>query len=167
MAPECQSFLDNVVAQDQGNSIAELPRWNHSRENGSIATACLARSSSPLSPTTHSRSNGDFPNRRQRPAIGGPSFRRLVSATANFALRRVFRVCLCAEIPVSQETETGSAETRFDMALVQGSRLKAEPQSNVITQAIERQRLDRSSVPSAGRARQRGKSAETGRHSLS
>ena len=33
---------------------------DHSRETGSIATACLARSSSPLSPTTHSRSNGDF-----------------------------------------------------------------------------------------------------------
>jgi hypothetical protein len=34
---------------------------DHSRETGSIATACLTRSSSPLSPTTHSRSNGDFP----------------------------------------------------------------------------------------------------------
>ena len=59
MAPECQSFLDNVVAQR--HSIAELSRRTHSRETGSIATACLARSSSPLSPTTHSRSNGDFP----------------------------------------------------------------------------------------------------------
>src|SRR6202040_86392 len=38
--------------------IAELPRWNHSRETGSIATACLARSSSPLSPTTHFPANG-------------------------------------------------------------------------------------------------------------
>ena len=44
MAPECQSFLDNVVAQR--HLIAELPRWNHSRETGSMATACLARSSS-------------------------------------------------------------------------------------------------------------------------
>ena len=61
MAPEFQSFLDNVVARDRRHLIAELPRWNHSRETGSIATACLARSSSPLSPTTHSRSNGDFP----------------------------------------------------------------------------------------------------------
>jgi hypothetical protein len=32
-----------------------------SPETGSIATACLARSSSPLSPTTQSHSNGDFP----------------------------------------------------------------------------------------------------------
>src|ERR1700722_11345458 len=59
MAPACQYFLDNVVAQR--HLIAELPRWNHSRETGSMATACLARSSSPLSPTTHSRSNRDFP----------------------------------------------------------------------------------------------------------
>ena len=58
MAPECQSFLDNVVAQR--HSIAELSRRTHSRETGSIATACLARSQS-SSPTTHSRSNGDFP----------------------------------------------------------------------------------------------------------
>ena len=36
-------------------------RTDHSRETGSIATACLARSSSPLGPTTHSCSNGDFP----------------------------------------------------------------------------------------------------------
>ena len=27
MAPECQSFLDNVVARDRRLSIAELPRW--------------------------------------------------------------------------------------------------------------------------------------------
>src|ERR1700756_4521520 len=54
MAPECQSFLDNVVARDRRHLIAELPWGNHSRETGSIATACLARSSTPLSPTTHS-----------------------------------------------------------------------------------------------------------------
>jgi hypothetical protein len=41
-----------------GHLIAELPRGNHSREAGSIATACLARSSSPLS---YSHFNGDFP----------------------------------------------------------------------------------------------------------
>ena len=40
---------------------------DHSRETGSIATACLARSSSPLSPTTHSRANRDFPARRELP----------------------------------------------------------------------------------------------------
>ena len=34
---------------------------DRSRETGSIATACLARSSSPLSPTTHSDANRDFP----------------------------------------------------------------------------------------------------------
>src|ERR1700756_3662969 len=33
---------------------------DHSRETGSIATACLARSSSPLSPTTHSDVVRDF-----------------------------------------------------------------------------------------------------------
>ena len=48
--------------------IAEV---DHSRETGSIATACLARSSSPPSPTTHSRSNGDFPEPSDKPRIGG------------------------------------------------------------------------------------------------
>jgi hypothetical protein len=33
---------------------------DHSRETGSIATACLARGSSPLSPTTHSDANRDL-----------------------------------------------------------------------------------------------------------
>src|SRR5271168_3354988 len=33
---------------------------DHSRETGSIATACLARSSSPLSPATHFPANRDF-----------------------------------------------------------------------------------------------------------
>jgi hypothetical protein len=43
---------------------------DHSRETGSIATACLARSSSPLSPTTQSDVCVDFLNRRQMPAVG-------------------------------------------------------------------------------------------------
>jgi len=52
------------------------------------------------------------------PAIGGLSFRRSVSATAHFGLRRgLGGMCLCAKIPDCQETETGSTETRFDVAL--------------------------------------------------
>jgi hypothetical protein len=46
---------------------------DHSREIGSIATACLARSSSPLSPTTHSRSNGFPGSRRIAPEWAGLS----------------------------------------------------------------------------------------------
>src|ERR1700740_2296523 len=55
-----------VLSGQRCRSISEtferrIAAVDHSRETGSIATACLARSSSPLSPTTHSRSNGDFP----------------------------------------------------------------------------------------------------------
>ena len=55
---------------------------NLKTEIGSIVTA---------SATTQSRATGDLPNRRQRPAIGGLSFRRSASATAHFGLRRVLR----------------------------------------------------------------------------
>src|SRR6476659_6182125 len=75
MAPECQSFLDNVVAQR--HSIAELSRRTHPRETGSIATACLARSSSPLSPTNHSTASRDFLRARQHAAFCGHSARVL------------------------------------------------------------------------------------------
>jgi hypothetical protein len=44
---------------------------DHSRETGSIAAACLARSLSPLSPTTQSRANGDFPSSCEKPRIRG------------------------------------------------------------------------------------------------
>jgi hypothetical protein len=67
--------------------------------------------------TTQSRCRGDFPNRRQRPAIGGLSLRRAVSEAAHFGLKRGRRgMCLCTKNPVSQESETGSTETRFDLA---------------------------------------------------
>jgi len=78
----------------------------------------LVAGSSPAGPTTQSRRHGDFPNRRQKPTTGGLSFRCSVSATAHFGLKRGFRgMCLCRKIPDSQESETGSTETRFDAAL--------------------------------------------------
>jgi hypothetical protein len=53
--------------------------YRYSRETGSITTACLARSSSPPSPTTQSQSNGDFPAFSEKPRIGGLASGRLVS----------------------------------------------------------------------------------------
>jgi hypothetical protein len=65
-----------------------------------------------------------FPNRRQMSAIGGLSFRRSVSATAHVRSQvRLRGICLCTKIPESQDTETGSTETRLDVALT-GSEAK-------------------------------------------
>jgi len=59
-------------------------------ETGSMANA---------SATTQSRGCGDFFNRRQKPATGGLSFRRSVSATAHFGLRGCFRgMSLCRKM---------------------------------------------------------------------
>ena len=56
----------------------------------------LVAGSSPAGPTTQSRGRGDFLDRRQMPAIGGLSFRRPVSATAHFSLRRGLGACVSA-----------------------------------------------------------------------
>ena len=113
MAPECQSFLDNVVAQR--HLIAELPRGNHSRETGSIATACLARSSSPLSPTTHSRSNGDFPVLAEYPPNGRGCLARFCLCNGVFESSQPFRpLCLCPQNSVSCQRRLRFEETRFE-----------------------------------------------------
>jgi hypothetical protein len=48
------------------------------------------------------------------PAIGGLSYRRQSLHRRNSVSGEFSRLCLCAKIPVSQETETRSMETRFD-----------------------------------------------------
>jgi hypothetical protein len=59
-------FFGNSATFDRRKS-AGWPR----PEIGSIATAWLARSSSPLSPTTQSCANGDFPVQCESPRTGG------------------------------------------------------------------------------------------------
>jgi hypothetical protein len=50
-------------------------------------TACLAGSSSPLSPTTHSRATGDFLNSCEMPAIGGDLYVARFAETVSLRLR--------------------------------------------------------------------------------
>jgi hypothetical protein len=94
---------------------------DHSREIGSIATACLARSSSPArhatgplgaGVTTHSRSNGDFP------VLAGiaPNWRsclaRFCLCTGVLESPRPFRpLCLCPENSVSRQRRLRFEET--------------------------------------------------------
>ena len=105
MAPECQSFLDNVVAQR--HLIAELPRWNHSRETGSMATACLARSSVVLTEIS--------PNPAISPEIGGVLRVGFVSRAPCLELRRLFGPFVSGlKIPFPGNGDLGSKRTRFE-----------------------------------------------------
>jgi hypothetical protein len=69
---------------------------DHSRETGSIATACLARGSSPLSPTTHSPADRDFPSPFKKPPMGGLRRARLVSVEGVSESRRCFGAFISA-----------------------------------------------------------------------
>jgi hypothetical protein len=69
---------------------------DHSRETGSIATACLARSSSPLSPTDQSPHGGDFPERPQIPTYWRLPARSTWSLDSRTLPRRtLWPFCLC------------------------------------------------------------------------
>ena len=75
-------------------------------------TACLARSSSPLGTTTHSRATGDFPVARKKRRIGGrsePVFCLCKAVTGTRSLFRCF--CLWRRNPVSRQQRFGSRET--------------------------------------------------------
>jgi hypothetical protein len=118
MAPECQSFLDNVVAQR--HLKRRIAAVDHSRETGSIATACLARSSSPLSPTTHSRANGNFPS----PCEKAPNAR--AQACRVWSLENAFRERGAVLAPLSlpakfrfPETETAVPEQRLRLLWIE------------------------------------------------
>ena len=114
MAPECQSFLDNVVAQRHLSAVAV----DHSRETGSIATACLARSSSPLSPTTHSDANRDFPVLGTSAELAG-FFARACLCKGVLELSGLFRgLCLCPRNSVSRKQRFQFEETRFKCAAI-------------------------------------------------
>ncbi len=83
------------------------------------------------------------------PAIGGLSFRRSVSATAHFRSQvRLRGICLCTKIPESRDTETGSMETRFDVALT-----RSEAKDSPLARPLGRQ------IGKTGHARAMGKPA--------
>ena len=94
---------------------------DHSRETGSIATACLARSSSPPSPTTHSRSNGDFPEPSDKPRIGG------VESPRSFR-----PLCLRAENSVSPQQRL-----RFEETGSNAMSMRAAPSPTALSPRVE------------------------------
>src|ERR1700740_2325687 len=88
---------------------------DHSRETGSIATACLARSSSPLSPTTHSCSNGDFPVLAGNSPEWAGCLARICLCNGVLEPSQPFRpLCLCPKNSVSRQRRLWFEETRFD-----------------------------------------------------
>ena len=69
----------------------------------------LVRSSSPAGSTTHSRSNGDFPEPRDSPRIGGVAWRDFVSAPASLNLQGRFGLFVSAlKIPFPGNRDFGS-----------------------------------------------------------
>jgi hypothetical protein len=78
-------------------------------------TACLARSLSPLGPTTHSFEPRGFPETSKRPAIGGLRRRRFGLRGDLFRPGGDFgRVVSGPRNPVSRKRRPLSAETRFE-----------------------------------------------------
>jgi hypothetical protein len=65
--PKARRVLQPSISCVEPAKNAQIPQFLQ----GSTATACLARSLSPLRSTTQSRENGDFLTRHERPAVGG------------------------------------------------------------------------------------------------
>jgi hypothetical protein len=84
-------------------------------------TACLARSSSPPSPTTQSHSNGDFPAFGEDRRIDGLARGRWVSVSGDIGSRGKFRHHrLWPQNSVSRQQRQRQAETGSNAALLLG-----------------------------------------------
>jgi hypothetical protein len=101
---------------------------DHSRETGSIATACLARSSSPLSPTNQSPHGGDFRGRRQIPPYWRvPPGQLGLWISRILPPRTLWPFCLCPLKPLF----LGNGD-RLDLRLVRGRTYGAPLSPNIL-----------------------------------
>jgi hypothetical protein len=122
IAAERQSFPDDLPP-DSATFDRRIAAVGGSPKTGSIAIARLARSSSPLSPTTQSRVRGDFLNRRQMPAIGGLPGVAKVSPSGRQGLRGGFAVLSLAlkfAFPGNRRLGLQSLGSRFPLNSKEG-----------------------------------------------
>src|SRR6516165_4252974 len=104
MAPECQSFLDNVGARD--GDIDRRIAAGESLARDRFDSDCVLG--------TH-RSNGDFPVLAGIPRMGGGCLARFCLCNGVLASSQPFRpLCLCPKNSVSRQWRPGFEETRFE-----------------------------------------------------